>query len=109
MKRLLIPCLSSALFLFSAGCSDTMMQPMHEKSEEEKEVKIVKMQDTLFCFKCHSKANFNGRGGKFPHVKHKALLKDMTGVLHCNQCHDIKGHHKIVTISKKNAPCNNCH
>ena len=84
-------------------------QPVHEKVEEEKEVTIVKMQDTLFCFKCHSIANYNGGGVKFPHSAHREMLKDMVGILHCNQCHEIQGHQMIRTIRKTESPCSNCH
>jgi hypothetical protein len=33
--------------------------------------------------------------------------------LHCNQCHEVKdlngGKGHVVTITKKNQPCNGCH
>ena len=92
------------------ACSDIVVHPAEKKNEQDTQATVVKMEEALFCFKCHSRANYDGRGGKFPHIAHQGMLRDMVGgVLHCNQCHDIKGHAKLKTISKANAPCSNCH
>lgn len=97
------------LGLAFAGCSNMFVEPKKEKPAEEKPA-IVTMEQALFCFKCHSRGNWEGKNGKFPHPAHEALLKDIVGgKLHCNQCHDIRGHGKMKTIAKSNAPCSNCH
>ena len=97
------------VFLSVAGCTDMIQQPVHKAGKEEESVVIVKMQDTLYCFKCHSIAQYNGGNGKFPHAAHQDMLKDMVGILHCNQCHEIQGHQMIRTIRKTESPCSNCH
>lgn len=104
MKRLWAFSLSIAL-LFAGGCGASLV-PQVETKKEEKVVKIVKVQEALFCFKCHSFDQYSGGGGRFPHAKH---MKEFGITFHCNQCHDFNGHHKIDVIKKTNAPCSSCH
>ncbi len=94
--------LMSAVLLLAAGCGKGIV-PQARQPKEKQEVKIVKTQDALFCFKCHAYEKYTGAGGKFPHLKHFGIG------FHCNQCHDIRGHHHLTTITKKNAPCSGCH
>lgn len=94
------------LLLFAAGCGDAGMPKSHATGEEAKETKVMKVQEALFCFKCHSYDKYTGAGGKFPHLKHK---KEFGIAFHCNQCHDFKMHSHLATVTKKNAPCSNCH
>lgn len=105
MKRLSMMC-ATAVLLVAAGCGDAMMPGLSGPKQKEQEVKIVKVQEALFCFKCHSYDKYTGAGGKFPHLKHR---KEFGITFHCNQCHDIKGHQRLGTVTKKNAPCSNCH
>jgi hypothetical protein len=104
MTRIWTFSLSLAL-LFAGGCG-TSLVPRVETKKEEKEVKIVKVQEALFCFKCHSAAQYSGGGGKFPHAKH---MKEFGLAFHCNQCHDVTGHQKMDVVKKANAPCSSCH
>lgn len=106
MNRYIYVPLLIMLFGLSA-CNNFSMPPMpHQKKAEEPEVKVVKMADALFCFKCHSQARYQGQAGGFPHIKH---MKEFGIELHCNQCHELKGHQKMKVIKKTDSPCSNCH
>lgn len=104
-RHIYVPLLT--LFFGLSACSNFSMPPMsHEKKAEEREVKTVKLTDALFCFKCHSAARYEGKAGGFPHIKHRTEF----GIdLHCNQCHELRGHQKMKVIQRANAPCSNCH
>ncbi len=105
MRRLWMVILP-ALLLTASGCKDKMLVMPGAEKEEAKEVKTVKMQEALFCFKCHSYSKYEGQSGGFPHLKHR---KEFGINLHCNQCHDFKGHQALAVIKKSNPPCSNCH
>jgi hypothetical protein len=110
MRKIAIPMLLVALFTVGCG-KDLVGKAQHKKQGEEAQVKIVALKDAVPCFSCHDyDAYVTGKGRKFPHQKHRT---EMGLKFHCNQCHDIKnmdgGKGHVVTITKKNQPCNGCH
>jgi c(7)-type cytochrome triheme protein len=56
----------------------------------------------LPCFKCHSLEAFMGepKPGVFSHELHSAFD------IHCNQCHEVRGHKRPQVIA---GTCNSCH
>ena len=109
MRKIAIPML--LLALFAAGCSKDLIGGAHHKKRGEEAPKIVALKDAVPCFGCHDYDGYvSGKGKKFPHQKHRT---EMGLKFHCNQCHDIKdlngGKGHVVTITKKNQPCNGCH
>lgn len=105
--KLYISALLPFLILILSACGEVPMPSMPPwKKADEPEVKPVKMTDVLYCFKCHSAERYEGRAGGYPHIKHR---KEFGIDLHCNQCHEVKGHQKMKVIQKTSAPCSNCH
>ena len=111
MRKIAIPMLVAALF--TVGCGKDLIGKAQPKKHGEgaEPVKIVALKDAVPCFGCHDYDRYAlGKGKKFPHVKH---FTEMGIKLHCNQCHDVKdlngGKGHVVTITKKNQPCNGCH
>jgi len=111
MRKIAIPMLVAALF--TVGCGKDLIGKAQQKKhgEEAASVKVVALKDAVPCFGCHDYERYaTGKGKKFPHLKHRT---EMGIMLHCNQCHDVKdlngGKGHVVTITKKNQPCNGCH
>ena len=110
MRKIAIPMLVAALFTIGCG-KDLVDKAQPKKQVEEAPAKIVALKDAVPCFGCHDYDGYvSGKGKKFPHQKHRG---EMGLKSHCNQCHDIKdlngGKGHVVTITKKNQPCNGCH
>jgi c(7)-type cytochrome triheme protein len=78
------------------------VQTGEKSGPPEKPRAITSLKDSgLPCFSCHSYEKFSANEpGKFSHVKHIAF-----GV-HCNQCHIMMAHEKMV-LNKD--ICSNCH
>jgi hypothetical protein len=111
MRKIAIPMLVAALF--TVGCGKDLIGKAQQKKhgEEAASVTVVALKDAVPCFGCHDYERYTvGKGKKFPHLKHR---NEMGITLHCNQCHEVKdlngGKGHVVTITKKNQPCNGCH
>jgi c(7)-type cytochrome triheme protein len=93
----------AALLLMAAGT--VYATGGGKASEAEEEAPVMSREEglkTLPCFKCHSPEKFLSQSGEgFSHEMHGM----MTG-LHCNQCHEIKGHEMP---NLKGAACGGCH
>ena len=74
-----------------------------KRAEEEPLKTRQEVLATLPCFECHSVDRFMAEpeAGVFSHSMH-----GMMSGLHCNQCHDIKGHD---TPTLKGGSCGQCH
>jgi len=92
-----------------AACGDLGVFPAAEKEKADPPPAVVSVEDALFCFKCHARDAYEGKGGGYSHTAHREMMKDMVGVLHCNQCHDVRGHAPLKTVSKAQPPCSACH
>ncbi|MBI5188884.1 MAG: cytochrome c3 family protein [Nitrospirae bacterium] len=84
------------------GCKTKEKIVVHAGEEKVPVLSGSDLIKAIPCFRCHSEEKFStmqGRG-KFSHKPH-------TGIgIHCNQCHEVKGHHKI-TINAETCAC--CH
>jgi c(7)-type cytochrome triheme protein len=73
-----------------------------ERVGEETVKSREEVLSTLPCFKCHSVEKFLSQSGEgFSHEMHR-----MMSGLHCNQCHEIKGHEMP---NLKGEACGGCH
>lgn len=72
------------------------------KGKEEPIVDRMEVIETLPCFRCHSLSAFLERdeAGGFSHKRHSAFE------VHCNKCHEVKGHHPPRIFS---SACGSCH
>jgi c(7)-type cytochrome triheme protein len=89
----------AALFLTTAAA---VYATEAEHAGEEPVKSREEVLSTLPCFGCHSLEKFLSQPGEgFSHEMH-----GMMSGLHCNQCHEIKGH-EMPTL--KGAACGGCH
>jgi c(7)-type cytochrome triheme protein len=74
-----------------------------EKAGEPRVMSRAEVLKSLPCFECHSLDAFMAQPGEgvFSHEMHT-----MMSGLHCNQCHNIKGH-EVPTL--KGEACGQCH
>jgi c(7)-type cytochrome triheme protein len=97
------PSIALFLILLLVGC--TLTPPIaHEEGEEAEPVVLTKAEvlAKLPCFKCHSLEKFQAapEPGMFAHALHSGFD------IHCNQCHEVKGHQPPRIISET---CKGCH
>jgi c(7)-type cytochrome triheme protein len=99
-----LPLLCIMLIGVLIGCEAPVVE-MHQGEEHEEEAPVLTLQEALGkmpCFECHSVERFFGKPqtGVFSHLLHENFG------LHCNQCHEVRGHSKPKIFA---STCSNCH
>ncbi|MBI4824683.1 MAG: cytochrome c3 family protein [Nitrospirae bacterium] len=93
------------LLTFVLGISGCKVKTEAHKEPAVEEMPLISRYNTIAlipCFGCHDVEAFFGakNAGIFSHERHYSLD------VHCNQCHDIKGHEHPKLIS---GTCSGCH
>jgi c(7)-type cytochrome triheme protein len=92
--------LSILIVLAVAGCrvKEEAVTQIEGKTPLLSQDELIK---SLPCFKCHSEERFlkTPEAGRFPHRPHISID------IHCNQCHEIRGHHEIAIDTQICAGC----
>lgn len=92
--------LSILIVLAVAGCrvKEEAVTQIEGKTPLLSQDELIK---ALPCFKCHSGERFLKvrEVGRFPHRPHISID------IHCNQCHEVRGHHEITINTEQCASC----